>query len=214
MRLKGKLIFAFLGLALLIAVSGAVSLFFVQRIGATVATFSDVTSPLLTQSMSLAENAQRTRAAFLDGLSSGKNADEMTRTLAALNETARKGLDALPALSEKAGLSARVGELDQRQREFARILQDMLAANFRGRATEATTQERLAKFENERRAFDALLAALAAQAETKMGESEDKAKIQVQTGAASVDWLGELFSQTMNETLPQLQGVYKMMRDS
>src|SRR5262245_24079454 len=102
MKLKAKLILAFLGLSLLIGVSGAAGLFFVQGIGATVAVFSDVTSPLLTQSMSLADNAQRTRAAFLDGLSSGKNADEITRTLADLNDTARRGLDALRALSEKA----------------------------------------------------------------------------------------------------------------
>ena len=214
MRLKGKLIFAFLGLALLIAVSGAVGLFFVQRIGATVATFSDVTSPLLTQSMSLADNAQRTRAAFLDGLSSGTNAEEITRTLAGLNETARKGLDVLRGLSEKGGLTARVGELDRRQREFAKILQDMLAANFRDRASEAVTQERLAKFENERRALDALLTALATQAETKMSESEDRAKVQVQTGAATVEWLGEMYSQTMNEIMPQQQLSYKLMRDA
>jgi len=214
MKLKAKLILAFLGLALLIAVSGAAGLFFVKRIGATVAVFSDVTSPLLTQSMSLADNAQRTRAAFLDGLSSGKSADQITRDLASLNETARKGLDGLRALSEKAGLAARIGELDQRQREFARILQDMLAANFRDRASEAVTRERLARFENERRALETLLGTLATQAETRMSEGEDKAKVQVQTGAATVEWLGEQYSQMMNETMPQQQVSYKLMRDA
>src|SRR5262249_40208121 len=158
-------------LSLLIAVSGAAGLFFVQRIGATVAVFSDVTSPLLTQSMSLAGNAQRTRAAFLDGLSSGQNADQIKRELAGLDDAARKGLETLRALSEKAGIAARIGDLDRRQREFAKILQDMLAANFRERATESVTQERLAKFENERRALDALLTTLATQAETRMSEN-------------------------------------------
>src|SRR5262249_62422540 len=79
LRLKAKLILAFLGLSLLIGISGAAGLFFVQRIGAAVAVFSEVTSPLLTQSMDLADNAQRTRAAFLDGLSRGKSADEIKR---------------------------------------------------------------------------------------------------------------------------------------
>src|SRR5262249_28051206 len=91
---------------------------------------------------------------------------------------------------------------------------DMLAAHFRGRATDAATQERMAKFESDRRAFDGQLATLAAQAEIRMAESEDKAKIQVQTGDATVEWLGAQFSQTMNETFPVLQGVYKLMRDS
>src|SRR5262249_48053383 len=121
---------------------------------------------------------------------------------------------ALRALSAKAGLSARIDEVAQHQREFTRILNDMVAAHFRGRTTEALTHERLARFEAERREFDALLAAGGGPAETKMTENEDKAKIQVQTGAATVDWLGELFSQTMNETLPMLQGVYKLMRDT
>src|SRR5262245_29163471 len=57
----------------------------------------------------------------------------------------------------------------------------MLAARFRGRTTDALTQERLGKFENERRGFDAVLTALSGQAETRMSENEDKAKIQVQT---------------------------------
>jgi hypothetical protein len=212
--LKPKLVVGFLVLSLLIGVSGAIGLFFVQRIGATVAFFSDVTSPLLTLSMKLGDNAQRTRAAFLDGLSRGQDADTMAKELARLDEAARQQLEELRALSTKAGITARVDEAAARQRELNQILQDMLAAHFRGRATDAATQERLAKFETERRAFDAQLAALAAQAETRMAESEDKAKIQVQTGTATIEWLGELFSQTMNETLPVLQGVYKLMRDS
>jgi methyl-accepting chemotaxis protein len=212
--LKAKLVLGFLGLSLLIGICGATGLFFVQRIGATIAFFSDVTSPLLTHSMSLVDNAQRTRAAFLDGLNRGQDADAIGKDLARLDEAARKGVDDLRALSQRAGIAGRIDEVAQRQREFSQILKDMLAAQFRVRTADAVTQQRLIKFETERRAFDGLLTTLAAQGETRMGESEDKAKIQVQTGAATVEWLGDLFSQTMNDTLPLLQGIYKLMRDS
>jgi methyl-accepting chemotaxis protein len=212
--LKAKVVLGFLGLSLLIGICGATGLFFVQRIGATVAFFSDVTSPLLIHSMSVVDNAQRTRAAFLEGLSRGQNADDIGKDLARLDEAARKRLDDLRALSERAGIAARIEEVVQRQREFIEILKAMLEAQFRGRTAEMLTQQRLIMFEAERRSLDGLLSTLATQAETRMGESEDKAKIQVQTGTATVDWLGDLFSQTMNETLPLLQGVYKLMRDS
>jgi methyl-accepting chemotaxis protein len=214
MRLKAKLMLAFVGLSLLIGISGAAGLFFVQRIGATVSFFSDVTSPLLAKSTSLADNAQRTRAAFLDGLKDGRSEADIARDLAALDEAARKSLADLRDLSGRAGLNVRLDDLDGRQRQFAATLRDMLAAHFRGQASEAVTRERLAKFEVDRRDFDVILTAVATEAETKIGASEDKAKTQVQAGAATVDWLGELFSQTLNETFPLLQGVYKLMRDT
>ena len=88
MRLKAKLMLAFLGLSLLIGISGTAGLFFVQRIGATVGFFSDVTSPLLAKSTSLADNAQRTRAAFLDGLKSGRSETDIAKDLAALERFA------------------------------------------------------------------------------------------------------------------------------
>jgi len=214
MTLKAKLVLGFLALSLLIGISGATGLFFVQRIGATVAFFSDVTSPLLTHSLRLVDNAQRTRAEFLDGLSRGRGADEIDKDLTRLDEAAAKSLDALRALSADAGMAVRADEVAQRHREFVRVLQDMLAAHFRGRATETATRERLAKFEADRHAFDALLAAMAAQAEAQMAESEAKARTQVQTGVATVEWLRELFSHTMNDTFPLLQAVNQLMRDT
>jgi methyl-accepting chemotaxis protein len=211
--LKTKLVLGFLGLSLLIGICGATGLFFVQRIGATIAFFSDVTSPLLTHSMSLVDNAQSTRAAFLDGLSRGQDADAIGRDLARLDEAARKGLEDLRTLSQRAGIAGRTDEVVQRQGQFNQTLKDMLAAHFRSRTTEAATQQRLTKFETERRAFEALLTTVAAQGETRMGESEDKVKTQIQAGAATVEGLGDQFSQIMNDTLPVVQGVYKLMRD-
>ena len=60
--IRAKLILAFLGLSLLIGICGASGLFFVQRIGASVSVFADVTSPMLGHTLQLVDNAQRTRA--------------------------------------------------------------------------------------------------------------------------------------------------------
>src|SRR3954470_19881440 len=63
--IRAKLILAFLGLSLLIGVCGASGLFFVQRIGASVSVFADLTSPMLGRTLQLVDNAQRMRATYL-----------------------------------------------------------------------------------------------------------------------------------------------------
>ena len=73
MKLRPKLASAFLLLSLLIGICGASGLFFVYRIGSTVSVFSDVTSPLLGQTVILADNAQRMRSVFLDAVNKNDN---------------------------------------------------------------------------------------------------------------------------------------------
>src|SRR6266571_8779650 len=85
LKLKARLTLAFLGLSALIGICGVVSLVFVQRIGATATVFSDVTSALLARATGLVDNAQRTRAAFLDTLSKGGDASDGTKDLAGLD---------------------------------------------------------------------------------------------------------------------------------
>lgn len=54
--LRPRLILAFGAMALMTALCGAVGFLFVERIGSTVSVFSDVTSPLLTESTALITN--------------------------------------------------------------------------------------------------------------------------------------------------------------
>ena len=69
MKLRAKLASAFLFLSLLIGICGISGLVFVHRIGNTLSVFADITSPLLGQTVVLADNAQRMRSVFLDAMS-------------------------------------------------------------------------------------------------------------------------------------------------
>src|SRR5262245_25393167 len=87
LRLRPKLTIAFLALSLLIGVCGASGLLFVNRIGATVAEFSDVTSPMLGRTVQLADNTQRLRAAFAEAMN-GAADEKSTKALAELEGVA------------------------------------------------------------------------------------------------------------------------------
>jgi len=213
LKIRAKLILAFLGLSLLIGISGASGLFFVERIGASVSLFGDVTSPMLGHTLQLVDNAQRMRAAALDGMKGATAADASKKELAALDATARQGIAGLRRLSTQAGLLVQIDDIERRQQQFAQGFQDLLATHARERAAEAKTRGLIAQFAAARREFDALLVATAAESEAKIVESEDRAKIDVQTGKATVEDLGNLISHTLTETFPLLQGVNKLMRD-
>lgn|GEM_PF-1321576 len=213
LKIRAKLILAFLGLSLLIGVCGAVGLFFIQRIGANVTVFADVTSPMLGHSLQLVDNAQRMRAVLLDA-TRGEGAEEKyAKQLAELEATAHRDIESLRRLSNQAGLTTQTADIERNQREFVRLLRARLDAHSSEKVAAARMRELTEQFSVERRAFDALLTAMAGETETKMVEAEDKAKIDVQTGAATVAGLGNLISETLTETFPLLQGVNKLTRD-
>src|SRR5581483_5660556 len=88
-NLRTRMTVAFLCLSGLIGICGASGLFFVQRIGATVSIFSEVTSPLLGQTVSLVDNAQRMRAAFLAAVNDEGTDMHSAATLTQLDAAAR-----------------------------------------------------------------------------------------------------------------------------
>ena len=213
LKIRAKLIFAFLGLSLLIAICGLSGLFFVQRIGSNVTVFADMTSPMLGHTMQLVDNAQRMRTVLLDALN-GESADgKSTDRLAGLEAAAHRDIENLRQLSNRAGLTMQVADVERRLEDFVRLLRARLAAHSREKASTARTQGLMEQFTAERRAFDALLTTVAGETEVKMVEAEDRAKIEVQTGAATVEGLGNLISETLTETYPLLQGVNKLLRD-
>jgi hypothetical protein len=209
LKMRAKLILAFLGLSLLIAICGASGLFFVQRIGASVTVFADVTSPMLGYALQLVDNAQRMRAVLVDAA----NGDKSSNRLAELEAAARRDIDSLRQLSDRAGLTTQTADMDRRLQEFVRLLRERIAASSREKAATARSQGLIEQFNAQRRDFDALLTAVGGEAETKMVEAEDRAKIEVQTGAATVEGLGNLISETLTETYPLLQGVNKLIHD-
>lgn len=213
-KLRAKLTLAFLCLSGLIGICGVSGLLFVRGIGATVAVFSDVTSPLLGQTVGLVDNAQRMRTAFLAAVNSGHADDQSATALTKLDADAREGMGKLRRLFDEAKLPVRLSDIEHRQQEFVQALQEMLAAHVRERTTALTIDERLAKFESDRREFDALLRQIAARAEALMNATEEKAQLQITIGTATVDGLSKLFSQISTENFPLLQGLYKLIRDT
>jgi hypothetical protein len=211
-KLRPKLMLAFTAMALMAGLCGSVGLLFVERIGSTVSVFSDVTSPLLIEGMALADNAQRMRAAFLNAASDGQSADQAALELSRLQADGRDHLQALRRLAARAGVDLKVDAAERRQRDFVQILFNMIASHRREEAAALTTKDRLARFDAKRREVEQHLLALANRAEGKMSKIEDEVRVQVQTGDATVDGLGELFSDTLTETYPVLQGAYKLTR--
>jgi diguanylate cyclase (GGDEF)-like protein len=59
----------------------------------------------------------------------------------------------------------------------------------------------------------ALVAAIANYASGKIAKVEDEAKVQVQTGAATVDSLGQVLSNVLTETYPVVQNAGKLQRE-
>src|SRR5262245_1203309 len=210
LKLRPKLVLGFLALSLLIAVCGASGLFFVKRIGASVSVFADVTSPMLGHTLQLVDNAQRMRAAFLEATTRARADDDFKKVLAELDAAARRDIDGLRRLASEAGLTVDVNDIERRQRELSEVLQARRAAHSREQLSAAKTNDLLERFKVERGAFDAMLTSIAGEAETKIVEAEDRAKIEVQTGAATVEGLGELIAQALNETYPLLQGLNRM----
>ena len=159
MKLRAKLAAAFLCLSVLIGICGASGLIFVRGIGATLAVFADVTSPLLNQTVVLADNAQRVRSVFLDAVNKNDNTAflESSGKLEDIGVAAGQGMEKLRDLLGKARLPVRRDEIRQLQNEFHQIHFALLTAHRQQQIAFLAVQERLMSFEANRRDFDSLL---------------------------------------------------------
>jgi methyl-accepting chemotaxis protein len=213
--LRWKLTLAFLLVASLIATSGGAGLLFINRIGATVAILSDVASPLLVEATDQVKSGQRLRATVLDALQQD-NPDERIYEghLGTLDVGARQGIARLEQLASAGKLDAGIAEIASAQTAVARVNRELIAAHRQERALARAAAESFERFEAARRTLDTVLADLATRKETEIVEAEDKAKIDVQTGAATVEGLDKLISYALNETYPILQSAYRLMRDT
>ena len=215
LKLRAKLAAAFLCLSLLIGICGASGLVFVYGIGSTLSVFADVTSPLLGQTVGLADNAQRMRSVFLDAISKEDHPTSAAgEALAELDLAAGRGMDKLKQLLDEAKLPVRVGEIRHTQLEFSQGLLTMLAAHTKQRIAALAVQDRLTQFEADRRDFDSLLRTITARGEAVMSETRDQAALHVSAGSATVEGLNELLSNTINEAYPLVQALYKLTRDA
>jgi methyl-accepting chemotaxis protein len=216
MKLRAKLATAFLFLSLLIGICGIAGLVFVHRIGNTLAVFADITSPLLGQTVVLADNAQRMRSVFLDAMSQTDNSGFMdaSEKLNALSVAAGQRMEKMRQLLDIARLPVHINEIRQLQNDFTQVRIALLTAHRQQQVAQVTVQDRLTQFEADRRDFDSLLRTITARGEAVMSAKRDQAGLQVSAGTATVDGLHELFDSAMGEAYPLVQGLYKLTRDA
>jgi len=193
---------------------GAVGVVFVDQIGKSVSVFSDGTSPLLTESLALIDDAQRMRATFLSGLAADENADELSSKLTALHNRNRNRLTTLRELAARPGINLSLDTLDDVGQSVAGLFDKMIAAQRTERALNLKIKQQLANFATRRREFDAKLQTVINRVEGKISKSEDEAKVDVQTGTATVDGLGSLLSEILTQAYPIVQNGQRLLQES
>jgi len=212
--IRPKLLLAFAAMAAMTLLSGAVGFVFVDRIGKTVSIFSDVTSPLLTESLALADDAQRIRATFLLAVNRDENADDVSVEIAALHAQSLVRLRKLREQTAKAGIDLQIQPLEGNEHGFFALLDRMLAVQKGVRAAALLSKQRLDRFSEERVELGEMLRSLSNRAEGRIAKSEDEVKVQVQTGVATVASLGTLFSDLLTQTYPIAQHANRLVYES
>ena len=139
--IRPKLMLAFFAMAVMTGFCGAVGYLFVDRIGRSVSVFSEVTSPLLAESVALADDAQYMRTTFLLAIQNTEPAEDVSRKLATLYVDARARLERLRALAAPTGVDLSLDTLQQGGERFATLLDNILLAHQRELAAIAVTKQ-------------------------------------------------------------------------
>ncbi len=204
-RLRRTLTGAFLLLALLGGACGAVGLVYVSRINATVSVFADLTSPMLTTTTELVEDALRYRSSLSTAWQRQVAPDQLRAQVEEFHASAmgkiatlRSGfqemgieiaLERAIALEEELiGAVARTIDSYQVQRAAAQLLKS--AAQETGRMMAIA---------------EGSLQLIITTAEAEIVALEEQTKIGVQTGSVSVEALGQTLARFFNLTYQILE---------
>ena len=212
MGIRGRLVLAFLSLATLIGVTGGAGLWFVDQIGKGVTALADTALPLLRQSQDLALNAELVRKAAPQASEMADPA-ALRAQLAEHTKQGREGLDRLRVLADASGSGLDLTSTAVAQADLFKGIEGAIEQSERRANAIRQAEQRLERFEQAKTALQKQLQELAADLEQRMVAVEDTAKMNVQAGKATVDSLGDLIAESMNETFPALQGAYRLMRD-
>ena len=212
MKLREKLALPFAVLVLAAAASGLTGLFVVSRINSSVVTMSEVTSPLLIESMALISNANAMRSIFQEGTNGVEPKDDVPAALQRLEADGRLHVAKATALAAQVGLSARLAQVSASEEQFAATLRHMTSAHTRKRRTARSVRELSDAATAELKIAEAGLHAIISQMEGRIIENEEAAKIEVQTGVATGDSVGTLFAQTVAEQVWVLQNCFRLLR--
>ncbi|WP_083660366.1 EAL domain-containing protein [Acuticoccus yangtzensis] len=129
--LRRKLTAIFVVLAIGAIAGGAIGLHSVSRVANSVTVFTDVTTPMLSDTLSLLEISRRLRATATDAGADGVVVVAAADTIERLHREADERISNLERLSEQANLGLPIAETRASERGFATALRKMLLAHFR-----------------------------------------------------------------------------------
>ncbi|MBR0851728.1 hypothetical protein JQ543_28590 [Bradyrhizobium diazoefficiens] len=214
-RLRGRLLAAFLTMSVLIGLCGFAGLTFVKRIGRTVEVATGVAAPLANDSAVLLAGAQRARAvlrAALDSTAETANSQGI-EAIERMQGESRAAIERMRGLITRASLDLKVDDVAAGLSAFSADARKVLEADKVYDAKLVELDRRFKAFEANRNQLETLLGKLAAANESTMGQREDSTKALINSGSAKVDDFGEALDETFTNAYPNVKDAYKLIRN-
>jgi len=203
-KLRTRLLIAFAIMAAVAALCGGIGLLLIDRIGGAVTVYADVTSPLQTESAALVDITRGMRAKALATIS-GADTEVAADQLQELDRESRARLSELVRLEKVAKVDIGASTLDSARAQYTSILRRVIEANNDARSAVAVSVAQRAQFDVLFRDTMGVLRAAIERAEGQINELEEKAKVDQESGVATLESLGDLISDLLTETYPRLQ---------
>ena len=193
LTLGRKLFITFLSLAAMVGVCGTAGLIYFERIAGSVSILSEITSPLLIESMALIDNADGMRSTVLDGASHTDANDDQLPALRKLDVEGREHVARLKALSVRAGMWSRFEPVEQLQSDFVATLEDIVKARNPKIGADRALLDRYAQVNGKAHLADTDIIALAQIFKNQLSENEAAVNAEIARGTATSNGLSALF---------------------
>ena len=201
---------ASLGLVALLAILAAgVGYYSIVRISTSVGIVADTTSPLLTDSLRLLSDAIRVRAIVLGRVRKASSDEEALRAIEYLHDGALARFRSMRRHAEVAGIMPLLDHIEASERAYVETSRRIVQLSDAVDGFDAATRERAASVDRGLSEVNEALRGMTAIVETRIAEVEEKAKVQVQTGTATVDALGAMMEETATQHIAALENAHR-----
>jgi methyl-accepting chemotaxis protein len=213
MNLRTKLVLSYLYMSFLIGASGGSGLYFANTIATSVATYSEVSSPLVGKVVSLVDGMQNMRIALLNALGSESEGEIRTAeaTLAKLDSAAAEGFAQLRQLLAKGNFGLDVDAAVTSQGALIEQARAMLKSHRVSLTEKAVARIRFLELDKRRQEMRRRLAEFADSAESQMSTAENRSKALLNSGGATMPRLDRMFKNIFGQAYPQVQGAYEVL---
>jgi diguanylate cyclase (GGDEF)-like protein len=209
LTLGRKLLVTFLSLAAMAGLCGAVGLIFFERIAGSVSVLFEINSPMLIESMSLIDNADRMRSVVLDGVNHPDDSADRLQTLMKLDDEGSSHASRLMAMSARVGLWSHFEPIDQLRNDYVATLQDIIKVAAPKATADNIVSDRYTRIRKKALFADGEILRVTRRFEDTIAENNAIAKTDVREGIATSNVLGKLLFGTI-ATFDELQAVYQL----